>query len=81
MADLSTANVAERYGVSRVTVNVWCLNKLFPNAKQIDTPRGPVWSIPESDLVGFSKPKRGGLRKSKVKDRKPGRPKGKAKKA
>ena len=46
-------------GVAQVTVNVWCLRVLFPNAKREETARGPVWSIPDSDLAGFAKPKRG----------------------
>ena len=46
-------------GVAQVTVNVWCLRVLFPNARREDTARGPVWSTPASDLAGFVKPKPG----------------------
>jgi hypothetical protein len=56
MKRLTTADVADRLNVAQVTVNVWCLRGKFPNAAREETPRGPVWTIPETDLVGFVKP-------------------------
>ena len=59
MKRLTTSEVAERLGVAQVTVNVWCLQGKFPHATLEETPRGPVWTIPESDLADFVKPKAG----------------------
>lgn len=56
---LNTSEVAARLGVAQVTVNVWCLQGKFPNAKREETQRGPVWAIPESDLKDFVKPSKG----------------------
>ena len=58
--DLTTADVAQRLGVSAITVRLWCRRGLFPYAREQATPRGPVWMIPESDLKGFAPPKRTG---------------------
>lgn len=65
MKKLTTSEVAERLGVAQVTVNVWCLQGKFPNATREETARGPVWSIPATDLMGFVKPKRGRVPKPK----------------
>ena len=46
-------------GVAQVTVNVWCLRGKFPDAVREETPRGPVWVIPERDLKGFKRPQAG----------------------
>jgi hypothetical protein len=66
MKKLTTSEVAACFGVAQVTVNVWCLQGKFPNAEREETPRGPVWTIPESDLSGFEKPKAGRPLKSKT---------------
>lgn len=66
MKRLTTAEVAERLGVAQVTVNVWCLQGRFANATREETARGPVWTIPESDVKGFVKPRRGRVPKSKA---------------
>lgn len=60
MADLTTKEVAERYGVLDATVRLWRRRKLFPNAYELGTPRGTVWMIPEGDLKGFEPPKKTG---------------------
>lgn len=44
-------------------VRLWCQQGRFKNARQLDTPRGAVWLIPESDLDGFEPPKMGRPRK------------------
>lgn len=62
-ADLTTSKVAARLGVGKSTVNLWCRQGLFPNARSEETPRGAVWFIPESDLIGFKPPKMGRPRK------------------
>jgi hypothetical protein len=43
--------------------------ELFPNAYELETPRGTVWMIPEGDLKGFEPPKKTG-RPSKKKSSK-----------
>jgi hypothetical protein len=53
--DLTIREVSEKYGVPASSVRVWCWQGRFPNAYQEETPRGPVWFIPEKDLVGFTK--------------------------
>lgn len=59
MKRLTTSEVAARFGVAQVTVNVWCLQGKFRHATRDETARGPVWTIPESDLEGFVPPKAG----------------------
>lgn len=58
--DLTTRQVAERYRVLDATVRLWRRRGLFPNAYEMETPRGAVWMIPESDLKGFEPPKKTG---------------------
>jgi len=55
--ELSTSEVAERFSVTAAAVRLWCQRRLFPNARSVETPRGPVWMIPEGDLEGFVPPK------------------------
>jgi excisionase family DNA binding protein len=59
MKELTTSQAADRLGVGKSTVNLWCRRGFFPNARSEETPRGPVWLIPESDLEGFEPPKMG----------------------
>lgn len=68
-ADLTTKQVAERYGVLDATVRLWRRRGLFPHAYEQETPRGSVWMIPERDLKGFEPPKKTG-RPPKPKDEK-----------
>src|SRR5215813_8351000 len=56
---LTTREVAERLDANPGTIRIWCLNGTFPNAKQEETARGPVWLIPETDLRGFKRRGRG----------------------
>lgn len=58
-ADLTTTQAAERLGVGKSTVNLWCRQGRFPNAYAREEARGNVWYIPESDLKNFEPPKRG----------------------
>ena len=58
--DLTTKQVAERYRVLDATVRLWRRRGLFPNAYEMETPRGAVWMIPEGDLMGFEPPKKTG---------------------
>jgi hypothetical protein len=64
MAELTTSQVAAHLGVGASTVRLWCTLRRFPGAHEIQTPRGPVWLIPEEDLAGFVVPKRGRPRKA-----------------
>lgn len=59
VAKLSTAQAAERLGVSQAAVKKWCQKGLFAKAELVETPRGPVWEIPESDLGAFQRPTMG----------------------
>jgi excisionase family DNA binding protein len=59
MRKLTTTEVAQRLGVGKSTVNLWCNQGRFPHAESIEESRGPVWLIPESDLAGFVKPTQG----------------------
>ncbi len=58
MQDLTTAQVAAMIVTPEQTILIWCQQGLFPNARQIDTPRGSYWLIPETDLQGFAQPER-----------------------
>lgn len=58
-AELTVREVAERLGAAIPTVTLWCRDRRFPNARQEDTPRGPVWYIPETDLEGVEMRGRG----------------------
>lgn len=58
--ELTTSELAERYGVSHSTARGWCTSgKFFRNARLDKTPRGDFWVVPESDLEGFVPPRRG----------------------
>ena len=57
--ELTTSELAERYNVSHSTARGWCTSGFFPNARLDKTPRGDFWVVPESDLEGFVKPRRG----------------------
>ncbi len=57
---LTTREVAEKYGVKQITVRVWCEKGVFKNAYKETSPRGDFWQIPESDLKGFEPQKRRG---------------------
>jgi predicted DNA-binding transcriptional regulator AlpA len=50
--ELTVREVAERTGAAISTVTLYCRDGRFPNAHQVETPRGPVWYVPESDLNG-----------------------------
>ena len=57
--ELTAKQVSERTGAAVSTVTYYCREGRFLGAHQEDTPRGPVWYIPESALVGVEIPKRG----------------------
>jgi len=65
-ASLTAAQVAERLGVSSVTVRVWCKRGLFPRAELKETFLGVGWLIPEGDLENFDPPKMGRPPKAKA---------------
>lgn len=57
---LTTAEVAERFGVTIKTVNNWYHAGFFPHAIEgPKTGRGRTHLIPECDLVGFVPPQPG----------------------
>ncbi|HKV38157.1 MAG TPA: helix-turn-helix domain-containing protein [Blastocatellia bacterium] len=51
---LTSATVAERLGAAHSSVNQWAREGRFKGAKQIETPGGHYWLIPESALEGFT---------------------------
>lgn len=53
---LSLKEVADSLGENLETVRTWRKAGRFPNADLVDTPRGPVWLVPLSDLATFQKP-------------------------
>lgn len=69
MKRLTTSEVAQRLDAPHPTVKLWCRQGKFPNATLEETPRGPVWLIPESDLANFTKPTRGRPPKPKEEDK------------
>jgi excisionase family DNA binding protein len=69
---LTTSQVAERLGVGRSTVNLWCRQGKFPNAEARAEVIGNVWYVPASDLENFTSPKMG-RPSTKPKDEKPAR--------
>lgn len=52
---LTVREVSEKFDVPASSVRVWCWQGRFPNAYQEETPRGPVWYIPVTDLEGFER--------------------------
>ena|ERR1041384_7217253 len=56
---LTTSQVAERLGVGRSTVNLWCRQGKFPNAEPRQEVIGTVWYVPVNDLENFIPPKMG----------------------
>lgn len=54
--ELTAAQVAERLGMGRSTVNKWCRLGKFSGARQVDSPVGDYWLIPESALDGVQSP-------------------------
>jgi len=56
---LTVREAAERLGAGESSVRLWCSQGRFPHAEPNETPRGPFWLIPASDLKGFEKRERG----------------------
>ena len=56
---LTTQQIANEYGVAYQTVMAWVYKGFFPNAQKEETPRGPYYLVPRSDLRDFKAPKRG----------------------
>jgi hypothetical protein len=58
-AELTTSQVARRLKVGKSTVNLWCQQGRFKNARLVEHPRGNYWAIPATDLENFEPPKMG----------------------
>jgi len=56
---ITVREAAERLDAGQSSVRMWCAEGKFPNAEPLETPRGSVWVIPETDLDGFEKRGRG----------------------
>jgi hypothetical protein len=63
---LTTQQIADELGVAYQTVMAWLYKGFFPNAQKEDTPRGPYYLVPRSDLRTFKAPKRGRPSKSET---------------
>jgi hypothetical protein len=57
--ELTTTQVADRLETPERTVRLWCKQGRFTGARNVDTPRGNYWLIPESSLKSFEKPQAG----------------------
>jgi hypothetical protein len=59
--ELTTTEIAERFGVEPRVARRWCEEKRFPNAHQLPVVvgRGKPWLVPESDFDNFVPPKPG----------------------
>jgi excisionase family DNA binding protein len=66
MSELTTDDVADRLGIGRSTVTLWCRQGRFPGARSVDTPRGAIWYVPEAALKNFTPPQPGRPPKPKV---------------
>ena len=67
-SEFTPAQAAVRLGIGKSTVQLWCKRgDVFPNAYLEETPRGPVYLIPEKDLENFTPPKMGRPPKKKEK--------------
>ena len=53
---LAIKEVADRLGENSQTVKGWRRRGLFRGAMLVDTPRGPIWEIPLSDVESFERP-------------------------
>ena len=52
---ISLKAVAKEAGIGISTARLWCCNGRLSNAVKI----GRDWVVPEADLIGLAKPKRG----------------------
>ena len=62
MREFTIQEIAKVKKKNRTTVLRWIHNKLFPNARLVETPGGGYWLVPEQDLKDFEPPQRGGKR-------------------
>lgn len=53
---LTIKEAADRLGENSQTVKGWRRRGLFPGAKLVDTPRGPIWQIPLTAVENFERP-------------------------
>jgi hypothetical protein len=69
--ELTAAQVAERLGMGRSTVNKWCRLGKFSGARQVTSPVGDYWLIPEKSLDGVQPPPLGRPTKAQTDPTKP----------
>jgi excisionase family DNA binding protein len=72
---LTTKEVAERLGAAESSVRMWARNGRFSGAREIESPRGPYWEIPDTALETFSMGKAGRPAKPKTEATKKGKAK------
>ena len=64
---LTTNEVMRQLDAPYQTVVSWIKKGLFPGARLEESPRGPVWYIPASDVERFERPPMGRPPKAKPK--------------
>jgi hypothetical protein len=57
--DLTLKQIADQSGVSVSTAKLWQRQGYFPNARLEETPIGPVWLVPLTDVTAFKRPAMG----------------------
>lgn len=62
---LTVKEVSEATGIGLSTINLYCRNGKYPNAKKTESPIGEFWLIPETDVALVSKKGRGRPQKEK----------------
>ncbi len=56
---MTVKEVSQKTGFPISTINLYCRNGRFPNARKETTQFGDFWLIPETDLEGVKKRERG----------------------
>ena len=67
---LTTEQFQKHFGVAYTTVLAWLKQGRVVGAKQVATPRGPVWEIPTCALHTFKPPPMGRPKKGAKKGKK-----------
>jgi hypothetical protein len=77
---ITTTQFAKDHGLAYPTVARWAKAGIIPGAEREETPRGPVWLIPQSSSDNFEKwrPKPGRPMKAEDELKTPRRRKGQA---
>lgn len=66
MKKLRISEIAKKFNRSRVAVQFWVEQGMFPNAELNTAGLVPFWEIPEEDVKKFTPPARGRKPKNKI---------------